>query len=266
MFKTSAKKVGKDPISQLLIKEGFSLKWQDHFNTFNKENWTIGLEDKATGDLVPGAAGKNFLNYAYDAYYTEEDVYIENGTLVLRNQKRTINGTSPKGKFPYSSGWVMSMHKVFYTEGYLEIRAQFPKGDKVWPAIWLIPEDLSWCPEWDLFEYFGYRKNLGFDQMGMHLCHSPYPNQQWKNYFVPDFDKVYHSEAWHTYGFAWTANTAVWYIDGKEVRRLQADGIKEWPKKDMYIVLNNGTRKESPDTTTTWPNYLKVDYVKLYTK
>lgn len=249
-----------------LLSQGYQLSWSDEFDSFSNTFWTKNLQDSTTGHLVPGAHGAYLLNDRYDAYYTPEDVYIEDRCLILRNQKRTIQGTDPTGVFHYSSGWVMSMHKVFFTEGYLEFRAQFPHGDKVWPAIWLIPEDLTWCPEWDLFEYFGYRNELGFDQMGMHLCFDPYPDQQWKDYFIPNFHQVYNNSTWHIYGFLWTPDEAIWYLDGQEVRRLSAKNIVGWPDQDMYIVLNNGTRTESPDNTTQWPNFLKIDYIRLYQK
>ncbi|HKK75102.1 MAG TPA: glycoside hydrolase family 16 protein [Saprospiraceae bacterium] len=251
--------------AEILGKEGFSLTWQDHFDEFNSEYWTIGLRDTTSGDEVPGAAGRYLLNDRYDAYYTEEDVFIEDGSLVLQNQKRRIQGADPVGTFEYTSGWVMSMHKVSFTEGYLEVRAQFPPGDKVWPAIWLIPEDLTWCPEWDLFEYFGYREGR-YDRMGMHFCYAAYPNQQWSDYYIEGFDEQYDADAWHTYGFVWTTDYAAWYIDGQQVRYLSSEGISDWPAKDMYIVLNNGTRTESPDERTQWPNALRVDYIELYTQ
>lgn len=240
--------------------------WTDDFDTLDAQFWTIGLRDNISGDLVPGAHGDHLLNKQYDGYYIPENVYIEDGQLVLRNQKEAYKGISPEGDFNYTSGWVMSMHKVFFNEGYIEIRAKFPSGEKVWPAFWLIPEDLTWCPEWDLFEYFGYRSDVGSDQMGMHLCSSAYPDVQWSDYYISDYDKTYDCEEWHTYGFLWTSTHATWYIDGKEVRNLLAEGIPDWPSKPMYIVLNNGTRTESPEGTTQWPNYFTIDYLKLRTR
>jgi beta-glucanase (GH16 family) len=253
-------------IPQAAREAGFTLQWEDDFTTFNEQYWTVGLQDEDSGDLVPGAAGRHLLNHQYDGYYTADNVYTEDGHLVLRNQQEEVVGVSPEGTFAYSSGWVMSMHKVFFQEGYLEVRAQFPSGAKVWPAIWLIPEDLSWCPEWDLFEYFGYRGDRGYDLMGMHLCYGPWPDQQWADHFIAGFDDQYDCEQWHVYGFCWTSSYAAWYIDGQEVRRLDAAGIPDWPAKDMYIVLNNGTRTESPEGDTTWPNELRVDYIRLFTK
>ena len=79
---------------------------------------------------MPGAAGDHLLSSSYAGYITEEDTYIENGSLVLRNQKRPYKGESPRGQYNYTSGWVMSMHRVHLNKGYVEARAQFPSGDK----------------------------------------------------------------------------------------------------------------------------------------
>ena len=80
--------------------------------------------------MVPGAAGDHLLGWQYDGYITEEDTFVEDGALVLRNQKRSYEGQSPQGQFDYTSGWVMSMHRVHFNKGYMEVRAQFPSGDK----------------------------------------------------------------------------------------------------------------------------------------
>ena len=34
----------------------------------------------------------------------------------------------------------------------------------------------------------------------------------------------------------------------------------------MYLVLNNAVRTESPNLTTTYPNYLIIDYIEIYEK
>ncbi|WP_420868310.1 family 16 glycosylhydrolase [Aestuariivivens sediminis] len=84
--------------------------------------------------------------------------------------------------------------------------------------------------------------------------------------FIIDFNKKYKAREWHISGFLWTSEYAVWFIDGKEVRRLDAKGIVDWPSKNMYLVLNNGTRSESPEGITKWQNYLRIDNIKLFTK
>ena len=246
---------------------GYSFIWEDNFDgtTINTNNWVVAsLKDTVSGDMVPGAVGNHLLNSAYCGYITNEDTYVKNGSLILRNQKRIYQGTSPAGIFNYTSGWVMSMHRVYLNKGYIEVRAKFPSGDKVWPAIWLVSEDLVWGPEWDLWEYFGYRADEGNDLMGIHLMTGENPNTTWSSYFLKPFDANYDCETWHIYGFEWTASYAKWYIDGKLVRTLNASSVSNWPDEDMYIILNNGQKSDSPDATTTWPNNLEIDYIQVY--
>ena len=269
--------VSVDPVEEEVIQdkggnfvpEGYTKIWEDHFDeaTINSANWTSGtLRDLESGDIVPGANGDHLLKDKYSGYMTEEDSYIEDKALVLRNQKRSYKGTSPAGDYEYTSGWVMSMHKVHFNKGYIEMRAQFPSGDKVWPALWLIAEDLVWGPEWDMFEYFG--KNVkGDDVMGMHLFVGEYDSRWWNTDFIHDFDKNYDCEAWHIYGFEWTEEKAVWTIDGEVKRELLSNIYpKKWPNEEMYIVFNNEVQTYATDKTTQWPNYLKIDYVEIYQK
>lgn len=248
---------------------GYSLVWEDNFDgpAINTDNWVVAsLRDPATGDLVPGAAGDHLLNTSYAGYITQEDTYISNGSLVLRNQKRPYQGTSPAGNYNYTSGWVMSMHRVYLNKGYIEVGARFPSGDKVWPAIWLIAEDLVWGPEWDLFEYFGYRSDVGYDDMGMHLCYGTYPNIKWVTSWITTYDSKYDCEVFHVYGFEWTDTYAKWFINGVQVNSVNKTTKIKWPDENMFIVLNNGQRTASPDATTTWPNTLEIDYIQVYKK
>ena len=57
-------------------------------------------------------------------------------------------------------------------------------------------------------------------------------------------------------------------MDGELVHELSADSlgdrVDEWPDEEMYVYLNNGAFASSPDETTVWPNYVKVDYIRIY--
>ena len=206
-----------DDTLERFVPDGYTKTWEDHFDgtEINTAHWTVGsLRDPETGDIVPGADGDHLLKTKYSGYVTIEDSYLEDGALVLRNQKRSFTGTSPAGNYSYTSGWVMSMHKVYFNKGYIEMRAQFPSGDKVWPALWLIAEDLVWGPEWDMFEYFG-KNTVGEDVMGMHLLVDEWPNQKWDTGYIYNFDATYGCEVWHVFGFEWPEEFAVWSVDGE---------------------------------------------------
>ena len=95
----------------------YSLSWQDAFSTFNTNNWSRGLEcDSSAAHIIWNRAngGKCLLNDTYCSYVTDEDAYIENGSLVLRNQKRSYKGAFPARQFQYTCGWVNSMNKKFF--------------------------------------------------------------------------------------------------------------------------------------------------------
>ena len=255
--------------SNSFVPSGYIKIWEDHFDStqINTDNWVVGsLVDPISNDTIPGARGAYLLNYKYAGYISENNCYIEDGALVLSNKEEQISGNNPWGQFEFTSGWVHSMHRVFFNKGYVEIKAKFPSGDKVWPALWLISEDLVWGPEWDMWEYFGEKNNVGTDIMGLHLAFDEWPNVQWSSYWLNDFDLLYDCEQWHIYGFEWTEEKAVWTIDGETVRILYSNAISSWPNEDMYFVLNNGLRNISPNNNTAYPNFLRIDYIELYQK
>jgi beta-glucanase (GH16 family) len=282
--KAEAATVEADPAipSAIYVPTNYTYVWGDRFgdNSLDADKWFVGMRDPNTGDMIPGADGDYLLNNKYAGYVTEEDSFLEDGSLILQNQKRSYTGTSPAGNYEYTTGWVTSMHRGYFNRGYIEVRAKFPTGDKLWPAIWLVSEDLVWGPEWDVWEYYGYRwgETPPEDQMGMHLmtgyeqAGNLWPNQdpqRWDTDWLQPFDGVYDADAWHIYGWEWTDTYAKWWIDGKLVRTLYKSDTQDpaaWPDEDMYIILNNGVRTVSPDTTTAWPNRLVIDYIEVYQK
>ncbi|CAM9110596.1 unnamed protein product [Discosporangium mesarthrocarpum] len=57
-------------------------------------------------------------------------------------------GGSPRGDIinPVTSGRVNTKGKFSFQYGRLEIRAKMPRGDWLWPALWLLPEDSVYGP------------------------------------------------------------------------------------------------------------------------
>ena len=47
------------------------------------------MKNPDSGDLIPGANGDYLLKDAYSGYVTEEDSFVQDGSLILRNQKRS---------------------------------------------------------------------------------------------------------------------------------------------------------------------------------
>lgn len=258
----------------------YSLVWEDPFDDFDRKSWSRGLEaDHSDARIIwnPETGGRHLLNDGYAGYITDEDAYIENGTLVLRNQKRPYQGEFPAGAYEYTSGWVNSMNKRFFNGSrkgvYIEIRAKFPSGLKVWPAIWMVPENDHWPPEIDLWEYFGDYWTGG-DKMFMRYFYPKSRERRWKpenhadsSVWISNFDRNYDCESWHTYGFHWTSEEMVWSIDGQVVRQLEKSMVPGfWPAENLCLVMNNAVATAPPDENTTWPNFLLIDSIKVFEK
>jgi len=69
---------------------------------------------------------------------------------------------------------------------------------------------------------------------------------------------------WNTYGLQWGPEGFVMYLNGNVVNSANAADVIDYPRENMYVILNNGVASEPADTDTPWPNTADFDYVRLY--
>lgn len=190
---------------------------------------------------------------------------VSNGclTLVADNMppllKPTAGYISPPtvGIYNYQSGMIHNRNSFSQLYGYFEIEAQLPAGRGLWPAFWLLPHDLSWPPEIDIFEMLGHE-----------------PNKLYTTLHLPNINPNAHIEAWidtssfHRYGLRWTAQELTLFIDGKEAGggRIPSALAAAMP---MYMILNLavggvGSWPGSPDSTTTFPAKMNVRAIRAW--
>ena len=263
------------------VPTGFDLVVIDDFNSFDNTKWSKGLTHDTNPDIRmiwnKQTGGENLLNNNYAGYLKDANVYASNGLLYLSNKKESITGTDPAREFDYSTGWINSLQKINFNgtskDVYIEVKAKFPKGDKVWPAIWIIDdsENRRWPPEIDVWEYFGkfFRTNRK-DEMYFRYIYGVWNDKKDHSYVLPNFQATYNSSAQHRiYGFKWTKDNMKWYIDGVLVH-TKTKGVEvpqdDWPDQPMCMVINNGLMSVVEEGNTTFPNHLILDYFKLYEK
>mmetsp|Transcript_42260 Transcript_42260/g.62626 ORF Transcript_42260/g.62626 Transcript_42260/m.62626 type:complete len:567 (-) Transcript_42260:395-2095(-) len=265
------------PAPSEYVPDGFFLNWRDDFDgdSLDTTNWSNGL----TYDFDPSQhviwhgteGGPGLLNAKYDGYILERNAFVRNGLLNLANKEETIQGTNPTGTFKYTSGWINSLHKRFFNGAeqsiYLEVRATFPRGQKVWPAIWLVAEEPTWPPEIDIWEYFGkfFGNNNKIDEMHLRNIWGHFSDKKAHVAVVDDFAENF--SGYHTFGWLWTNLKMVWYIDGVEVgQKVKGNQIPGWgwADEDMCLVINNGLMSEVDAEGTNFPNWLRLDYIALY--
>ena len=259
------------------VPENYSLIKEDNFDFFSSENWSKGLthdDDNSIRMLWNrNTGGEHLLNDKYAGYILDENVYIsDDGLLYLENRKENVQGTNPVGDFEYSTGWINSLQKINFngTEKgiYIEIKAKFPKGNKVWPAIWLIDdsENRGWPPEIDIWEYFGrFFDSHRQDLMYMRYIYGLWNDKKNHSVAIENFHEIYNaSNEFKIYGFQWTNEIMRWYIDGALVHEKNSGfeiPLSDWPNKKMCLVINNGLMRAVAEEDTIFPNSLIIDYI-----
>ena len=263
----------------LIAPDGYQLLVRDEFESFDSTHWSKGLKNDVDEQIRmmwnQHTGGENLLNDNYAGYILDENTFVENGYLFLQNRKETVQGIDPVGTFDYTTGWINSLHKITFNgtqKGiYLEVKAKFPIGDKVWPAIWLIDdsENRTWPPEIDIWEYFGKFFNTNRkDEMYMRYIYGTWNNKEDHSSVIEDFQTIYNaSNQWHIYGFYWTDSTMNWYID-QDLVHTKTNGLEipsdDWPDKPMCLVINNGLLNVVDEGNTIFPNTLLLDYVRIF--
>ncbi len=124
---------------------GMTLVWSDEFDgsTLNEANWS-----HETGNGQNGW-GNNELQF-----YRPQNTRIQDGHLVITAKKEAFGGRE------YTSSRIITKGKQQFRYGRVDIRASLPKGQGIWPALWMLGSNfdtVSWpaCGEIDIMEMVG---------------------------------------------------------------------------------------------------------------
>lgn len=245
-------------------KEKWKLVWYDEFNgnQLDTNKWNV---------LMRETSKHNELQY-----YIPDEVFVENGFLRIRSSKRKY------GAQEYTSGRLDTRRKCAPVYGRFEIRAKLPGGQGMWPAHWLypqnrnwqmeyvmaeavadgkesmIPEERPWYSEIDIMEFLGHETGVVYGTL---------------HYYTFDGQKRTSSGTWrsttdysadfHIYALEWEPDSMRWYIDDNLIHATTS-GIPHTPH---YLILNTavgGRWPGNPDSTTVFPQYHDIDYVRIY--
>ena len=240
------------------------LVWSDEFDGDSLDYSKWGIEQNAFG------GGNSELQI-----YTDRptNVRVEGGHLVLEAHKDNagISGTVRE----YSSGRVRTKKRGDWKYGRIEVRAKMPKGQGIWPAIWMLPTDEQyggWAAsgEIDIMEFRGQNEQ---EVLGTLHYGGGWP----KNTFSGSSFKLTEgsfSDDFHTFAIDWEEGKIVWSVDGKPYQtqtKWHSDNAK-FPApfdQEFHLLLNlavGGHFVGNPDATTELPQKFLVDYVRVYQK
>ncbi|HKK39731.1 MAG TPA: glycoside hydrolase family 16 protein [Cryomorphaceae bacterium] len=265
---------------QFPSKENMSLTWADEFeaDVINTQYWGYDTADGCQLDTVGGTLcgwGNNELQY-----YTmrEENARIEDGNLII-TAKREIPFYQGK---QYTSARLVTKNKVDFTYGRVDVRAKIPRGQGIWPAIWMLPTDTVYgiwpaSGEIDIMESIGSNTEeiLGTIHYGHDFWR--YYSQYYTDSVLvegsdpPQYDPVDFADGFHVYSTIWTEDCILFQVDGNDIGEPVTRSTvlpTTWPfDQDFHIILNiavGGNLPGAPDASTQFPQTMEVDYVRVY--
>ncbi len=233
---------------------GWTLIWHDEFDgpEIDQANWTF--------DTGGHGWGNNEMEYHTDR---PENARIEDSQLVIEARAETF------GNRDYTSARLKTQGLHAWQYGRFEARLRVPFGQGIWPAFWMLGEDIAqagWpeCGEIDIME------NIGKEPAIVHsTVHGPgYSGAQGvtRLHTLPEGALA---DDFHVYAIEWEAKEIRWYIDDTLYHTLTpADVPGRWVfDHPFFLILNvavGGYWPGYPDETTTFPQKMAVDYVRVY--
>lgn len=227
----------------------WNLIWSDEFNggSINSTYWTY--------DIGGNGWGNSELEY-----YTNrlENAKIENGNLLVITREESYGGKD------YTSARLKTQDLCSFTYGRIEARIKFPIGQGMWPAFWMLGQNIStvgWplCGEIDIMEHINQENKI-------------YGTMHWDNNGHVSYGGNVSCEAstYHIYSVEWDSSAIKWFLDGNKYWEgniaANVNSTEEF-HEPFFIILNlaiGGIWPGNPDSTTSFPDTMYVDYVRVY--
>jgi len=235
--------------------QGLKLVWSDEFNgrSINPAVW--GYDTGGSG------FGNNELEYYTNS---EKNSFVTNGFMVLEARKE-VYGTNN-----YTSARLISKDKKSFTYGRIDFRAKLPKGQGIWPALWMLGSNISttsWpaCGEIDIMELLGHEPQKSYGTI--HWGAAGGPSTHIGGYY--SLSSQAFSDSFHVFSLLWETTKITFLIDNIpffSADKSQVNGNYPFDKPFFFImnVAVGGNWPGNPDNTTVFPQRMIVDYVRVF--
>jgi beta-glucanase (GH16 family) len=254
--------------------EQWQMVWSDEFDGVAGSFPSPGIWKPEIGDgTLNGIPG--WGNGELETYTDEpENVALDgNGNLVItaRELDSDTNLVCSYGTCGYSSARLITWDRFEVAYGRVEARLQLPQGQGIWPAFWMLGTNLDEAG-WPQSGEIDIMENIGREPSTVHgTVHGPgYSggNGIGGGY---ELDSGIFADDFHVFAIEWTPEGIRWFVDDVSYFTLTPDEIPagtEWVyDHPFFIILNlavGGNWPGLPDETTTFPQSLVVDYVRVY--
>jgi len=270
--------------------EAYTLVWSDEFDVDGApdvKNWRM---ETGYGDDNSGWGNDEWQLYTDDTSSENNNVRVEAGNLVITarcSKAETAPAECNDGAFAARTGIITSARinskdKFEVKYGNIQARIKTPPGKGTWPAFWMLgsvfPEQ-PWpgAGEIDIMEMHQFYSNDRTTHFTMHWCDDSIPGPvpcQFDPGWTLDsqfktFDEVL-TDDYHIFEADWDEDRIIGKIDGNTYFSKPIDpGTQEEFLKSFFMILNvavGGTLGGPPNDSTTWPQEMLVDWVRVYQK
>lgn len=245
--------------------EGYTLVWSDEFDAsaINNSNWTYELGDGTNYGLPPGWGNNELQIYTDDVAnsYIEKDADGVSALVISAMEESPGNYTSAK---------LTTQGLQSFRYGRIEARMKLPFGEGMWPAFWMLGDnitDVDWpgCGEIDIMEMVGFEPNRVHGTVHYTTSENRH-NSIGGSDMIPSGNL---SDAYHDYRIDWTPTEVIFSFDGVPYHTVPFESDMKEFQRSFYLILNiavGGNWPGPPDATTSFPQKMYVDYVRVYSK
>ena len=234
---------------------GYTLVWADEFDgtALDPNSWTF--------ETGAGGWGNNELQH-----YREDNTSMVNGNLVITAKKQNFGSSN------YTSSRIVTKGKKAYKFGRIDIRAALPKGQGLWPALWMLGSNIdavNWpsCGEIDIMELTGNLPNrvVGTVHFGANTSQHQYISN---SKYLTGNDNF--QDEFHVFSLNWVADKIEFLVDDEVFHTITPASLNgaAYPfNKPFFFVFNvavGGTFPGNPDNSTAFPQSMIVDYVRVF--
>ncbi len=259
----------------------WQLVWSDEFNgpagsPPNPKNWNYDLGGGGWGN----GEAETYTNSPNNVFQDG------NGNLVIQAIRDSSGNYTSARLQTGASGASTQTTDLSWQYGLIEARIKLPFGQGVWPAFWMLGEDIatvSWpqCGEADIMENFGTFNNNATVNNG--TIHGPTSSSAGAGDYgggdgigasvtLPFGETVY--DDYHIYSIQWSQNSIEFLVDGVSYETRTPASLPSgapWVFNAPFFILLNlaiggpSTFLGTPDPNAPFPNQdLVVDYVRVY--
>ncbi|MFH1120484.1 MAG: glycoside hydrolase family 16 protein [Bacteroidota bacterium] len=232
--------------------DGYQLVWNDEFTgtALNSRYWSY--------ETGAGGWGNNELQY-----YRQENTSVSDDVLIIEARKENYQNSS------YTSSRLVTRDKKSFKYGRIDIRALLPEGQGIWPALWMLGDNITnvgWpqCGETDIMEMIG----------GSGREKTVYGTLHWDNNGHVQYGQSYSlstgnfADEYHVFTIIWDAAKIMWYVNDVKYNEVDITPahMTEFQASSFFIfnIAVGGVWPGNPDATTVFPQQMKVDYIRVF--